>query len=195
MRVYRYIGLSKAKFSLLRLAVFLIAATIGAGVQAMTPKAKGVVTIDVADVNASQAAASSDAVAFPVTLVVEIHSQVAIADLRLDLRLNKAASLSQGWTQWQGGIAAGQTIRLNYVVESSEDPATIHGALCQFDLYRTNAGLNQWLGAAEFEMAQPGPVTTARRVPLKDLSSNTPATRNLSDGAQSQRYLIEYSLD
>lgn len=178
----------------IRLVLFLCvlgAATISNAVFAFAPKSVGVVTMDV---RASDSQGLSNDATSAVAVTVAIHSQVAIADLRLSMTANPNVTLRQGQQQWQGAIAAGQTVSLNYVFESGADSNMVEGARLQFVLYRQQDGQSHWLGAADYPMTHQSESVQAVRVPLQTLDNN-PSPRSRSTGSGADNFLIEYSLD
>lgn len=157
---------------------------------AFAPKSIGVVTIEVLPSDSTPASG--------LAIKVAIHSQVAIQDLQLTALPQPDLALRQGDAQWQGSIAAGETVVLDYQFESSAAALKPSQRLCRFDLYRSAAGMNQWLSSAEYVAPADADNVEAKRVPLQmqtDAAASARSAGTQNAATSSPRYLIEYSLD
>ena len=189
--------LMRPKMSVLLLLMTLaIDYSMSQAAQAFAPKAMGVVTIDVSpDDNNNPSAAATTQSNSTLQLAVDIHSRVDISELQLTLSFNPSLTLRQGQTAWQGAIAAGQTIRLHYSFDQPANAGEIRGECCRFNLFRLEAGLEQWLSAASYRVAAQDSLTQVTRVPLEQLNAGKNLRQSSGGGDAAQRYVIEYSLD
>jgi len=179
------------KIALIRLFIIIVVALLLCGnAAAFAPKSMGVVTIEVWPVDVPNASTSST-----LAIKVAIHSQIAIPDLQLNALQQPGLALQLGSAQWQGSIAAGETLQLDYQFETQGKTLQAAQSLCRFELYRIAAGMNQWLGSAEFQLPSDNASVQTSRVPLQMQAGVAAAAQRSAGSVNTPRYLIEYSLD
>lgn len=158
-------------------------------VYAYAPKALGVVTLTVSPVESVGGTVDQA----PLQLTVEVHSQIALPAIRLIANPASGLILSGGQQQWQGAVAAGETLRFSYSLQPGS--GALQGKICQFTLLRLDAGAEHWLSGADYSISQPQSALTATRVPDHNNTTSSSSMQIQSGVANKQRYYIEYSLD
>lgn len=173
----------------------LLAACFANPAAAFAPKSMGVVTLDVKSVVGNGEQEQRFTEGSLLELSVNVHSQVAIANLRLDLSAYPQLTLRDGLQSWRGAINAGETLQIRYVFRTTTDIAKNPGVLCQFDLFRDDDGLSQWLSAAQYQYAASIANVPGQRVLVQDNADANATLQSIGDSVNQPSYLIEYSLD